>query len=220
MIAADHIKRLSAVNGERKHPPINFDDYLFIDKKSAEFTALSPAQQTAIRNIEEYYSNRWRNLKNWKTQVHFSYKKETLSTRIREDEYRTMRDRNNSKHIRFGVRRFLWDPKFRLAFIERLGQAVQEEMQQVKQWCRDLTDLNDELVKRFPRVISGKVYNLEKELFVFYFTFMSGVSVSFAVKTLLVHFPTFDHQDALEQDEVPQILFSILSDQKETRGMN
>jgi len=97
------------VNSIKKGKPINFGDYLFLPKNSLAFTTLTEAQKQAIKNIEEYWINRVRNYQNWRFQKHWSYKKESISSRLDRYTFETLKGNNNSKSIQNFVRTFLRD---------------------------------------------------------------------------------------------------------------
>jgi len=79
------------VNLTKKGSPINFRDYLFLPKNHPVFTTLTEKQKQAIKNIEEYWINRVRNYRNWKFQKHWSYKKETISSRLDKYTFKSLK---------------------------------------------------------------------------------------------------------------------------------
>lgn len=59
----------------KKAISIKFEEFVFDKQKQKDFPSiLTRKQKEAIKNIEEYWTNRITNYRNWKRQKHFSYK--------------------------------------------------------------------------------------------------------------------------------------------------
>lgn len=203
------------VNSTKKGKSINFRDYLFLPKNHPTLTTLTAKQKQAIKNIEEYWINRVRNYRNWKFQKHWSYKKESISSRLDEYTFESLKGNNNSKSIRNFVRLFLRDKKFRKKFLDILWDQFKKDpsdpRMELLQYL-DYTDNKQLLIEIFPRVVSGKIYVIEKELLSFYFTFISEFSVSYAIRVGLIHFRTLEDQNPIEKEEVIPILNELIKE--------
>ncbi len=203
------------VNSTKKGRPINFRDYLFLPKNSPAFTTLTTAQKQAIKNIEEYWINRMRNYQNWKFQKHWSYKKESISSRLDGFTFESLKGNNNSKSIQNFVRTFLRDKEFRSKFEVILWEQFEKDpsdprMELLK--YLDITDNKQSLIEIFPHVVSGIVYVIEKELISFYFTFMNEFSISYAIRVGLIHFRDLENQDPIKKEEVLAILNELINE--------
>lgn len=203
------------VNSTKKGSPINFRDYLFLPKNSLAFTTLTTAQKKAIKNIEEYWINRIRNYQNWKFQKHWSYKKESISSRLDKYTFQSLKGNNNSKSIQNFVRTFLRDKEFRKKFEVILWQQFKKDpsdpIMELLQYL-DYTDSKQLLIEIFPHVVSGIVYVIEKELISFYFTFINEFSISYAIRAGLIHFRDLENQDPIEKEEVLAILNELINE--------
>ncbi len=203
------------VNLTKKGSPINFRDYLFLPKNHPVFTTLTEKQKQAIKNIEEYWINRVRNYRNWKFQKHWSYKKETISSRLDKYTFKSLKGNNNSKSIGNFVRIFLRDKKFRKKFQGILWDQYEKDpsdpRMELLQYL-DPTDNKQLLIEIFPHVVSGSIYVIEKELLSFYFTFISEFSVSYAIRVGLIHFRNLEDQDPIEKEEVIPILNELINE--------
>jgi hypothetical protein len=208
------------VNSTKKGSPINFRDYLFRPKNSLAFTTLTDAQKQAIKNIEEYWINRVRNFRNWKFQKHWSYKKESISSRLDGYTFKSLKGNNNSKSIQNFVRLFLRDKEFRKKFEVILWDQYEKDpvdpRMELLQYS-DPTDNKQLLIEIFPYVVSGRVYVIEKELISFYFTFINEFSISYAIRVGLIHFRDLKNQDPIEKEEVIAILNDLISEFKKER---
>ncbi len=214
----------TVVNLTKKSGTIRFEDYLFIPKDSLAFTTLTDAQKKAIKNIEEYWNNRVRNYRNWKFQKHWSYRKESISSRLDKYTFESLKGNNNSKSIQNFVRKFLRNKEFRKKFIrilwDRFENDLRDPRMELLQYL-DITDNKQLLIAMFPHVVSGIVSVIEKELFTFYFTFVSEFSVSYAIRVGLFHFRDLEIQKPIEKEEVIPILKEILKSNginRETEG--
>ena len=203
------------VNLTKKGFSINFRDYLFLPKNSPAFTTLTTAQKQAIKNIEEYWINRIRNYRNWKFQKHWSYKKESISSRLDRYTFESLKGNNNSKSIQNFARTFLRDKEFRKRFEVILWQQFKKDpsdpRMELLQYL-DYTDYKQSLIEIFPHVVSGIVYVIEKELISFYFTFINEFSLSYAIRVGLIHFRDLENQDPIEQEEVLAILNELINE--------
>ena len=203
------------VNLTKKGSPINFRDYLFLPKNHPVFTTLTEKQKQAIKNIEEYWINRMRNYRNWKFQKHWSYKKETISSRLDKYTFKSLKGNNNSKSIQNFVRIFLRDKKFRKKFQDILYDQFEKDpsdpRMELLQYL-DPTDNKQLLIEIFPHVVPGSIYVIEKELLSFYFTFISEFSVSYAIRVGLIHFRNLEDQDPIEKEEVIPILNELINE--------
>lgn len=207
---------------KKKHEPINFNEFIFNKEKKKEITTLSKAQQEAIKKIENYYINRFQMMKNWKNQKHFSYKSESISCRVSKQEFNNLRIiKDISKYIKIFTRNFIWDPEFRKNFI---GNLLHEQINK-DGWLNgspfkrtsDLTDYNQLLIEMYPKVIGAKIYNIEKELFAFYFTFIENkFSISYVLRCALLNYETLSQQiqeiEPFGKDEVLDIMLSFLKE--------
>lgn len=204
------------VNLTKKGFSINFRDYLFLPKNSLAFTTLTIAQKQAIKNIEEYWINRIRNYRNWKFRKHWSYKKESISSRLDRYTFESLKGNNNSKSIQNFVRKFLRDKKFRKKFEVILWHQFSKKdpsdpRMELLQYL-DYTDSKQLLIDIFPHVVSGIVYVVEKELISFYFTFINEFSLSYAIRVGLIHFRDLENQDPIEKEEVLAILNELINE--------
>lgn len=203
------------VNLTKKGFSINFRDYLFLPKNSPAFTTLTVAQKQAIKNIEEYWINRIRNYQNWKFQKHWSYKKESISSRLDGHTFESLKGNNNSKSIQNFVRKFLRDKEFRKRFEVILWEQFEKDPSDPRleflQYL-DITDNKQSLIEIFPNVVSGIVYVVEKELISFYFTFINEFSISYAIRVGLIHFRDLENQDPIEKEEVIGILNELINE--------
>ncbi len=172
-------------------------------------------KKKAIKNIEEYWTNRVRNYRNWKSQKHWSYNKESISSRLDRYTFESLKGNNNSKSIQNFVRMFLRDKKFRKKFEVILWDQFKKDppdpRMELLQYL-DITDNKQSLIEIFPHVVAGRVYVIEKELISFYFTFISEFSVSYAIRVGLIHFRNLEDQDPIEKEEVIPILNELINE--------
>ena len=203
----------TVVNSTKKVKSIWFEDYLFIPKNFLSFTTLTERQKKAIKNIEEYWINRVRNYRTWKFQKHWSYRKESISSRLDNHTFKSLKGNNNSKSIRNFVRTFLRNKEFRGKFNDSLYEQFENDpsdpRMELLQYL-DITDNKQLLIEIFPHVVSGIISVIEKELFSFYFTFISEFSVSYAIRVGLIHFRDLENQDPIEKEEVIPILNELI----------
>jgi len=154
-----------------------------------------------------------RNYRNWKFQKHWSYKKESVSSRLDRYTFESLKGNNNSKSIQNFVRIFLRDKKFRKKFLDILYDQFEKDpsdpRMELLQYL-DPTDNKQLLIEIFPHVVSGSVYVIEKELLSFYFTFIREFSVSYAIRVGLIHFRNLEDQDPIEKEEVIPILNELI----------
>jgi hypothetical protein len=181
----------NVVNRPKISKSINFDEFIFNPQKKAEITTLTPAQQTAIKNIEEYLINRYQRSKNWKTQQHFSSAIESISTRVSESEYKRMKQIDTNSYIRNFVRKFATDTEFRKSFVVLLHDQVTIDATSItvsKLNPSDKTEYYQMMKDLYPMVISCKIYNIEKEILFFYFGLvLKQFNISYALRTALLH---------------------------------
>lgn len=203
------------VNPTKKGKSINFGDYLFLSKSSPAFTNLTEEQKQAIKNIEEYWINRVRNYQNWRFQKHWSNKKESISSRLDRYTFESLKGNNNSKSIQNFVRTFLRDKgfqkKFKVLLWDQFEKDPSDTRMELLQYL-DITDNKQLLTEIFPHVVSGRVYVIEKELFSFYYTFISEFSMSYAIRVGLIHFRDLESQNPIEKEEVIPILKEMIRD--------
>jgi hypothetical protein len=192
-------------------PSIDFADYIFDKQKQAESITLTEAQRAAIKQIEEYWINRNRNMRNWKTQRHFVSKPESISTRVDASLYRRFSKQDRSTIIRNFTRKFLRDAGFRREF---MGRLTDKEMlpEGIRGNCSDLTEFLDFLINAFPYTISGWIPNVEKELLTFYFTFCTDWSLNWALRCALVINASVSEQSPITREEVPNLLMILASE--------
>lgn len=204
-----------AVNPTRKGKSINFGDYLFLPKNSIAFTILTESQKQAIKNIEIYWINRVRNYHNWRFQKHWSNKKESISSRLDRYTFESLKGNNNSKSIQNFVRTFLRDKnfqeKFRVILWDQFEKDPSDPRMELLQHL-DISDNKQLLIEIFPHVVSGRVYIIEKELFSFYYTFISEFSMSYAIRVGLIHFKDLESQNPIKKEEVIPILMEMIRD--------
>lgn len=203
------------VNPTKKGKSINFGDYLFIPKSSLAFTTLTEKQKQTIKNIEEYWNNRVRNYQNWRFQKHWNYKKESISSRLDRYTFKSLKGNNNSKSIQNFVRTFLRDKSFQKKFKVILRDQFEKDPSDPRMELLQYLDISDNkqlLTETFPHVVSGRIYVVEKELFSFYYTFISEFSVSYAIRGGLIHFRDLASQNPIEKEEVIPILKEMIRD--------
>ena len=207
-----NLRELKEVNQIKKAISIKFKEFIFNYKKQKEFTSiLTRKQKEAIKKIEEYWTNRITGYNNWKRQKHFSFNKETISTRIGKGLFSSIKNENNNKKIQNCVRFFLQNQSFRHKLINLFYKdIVPGELLRF-----DITDWMDALIDLYPHVVSSKIRNIEKELITYYFTFHSTFSISYALRIMLVHYTEFNLEDQkpIGKDEVPYILSKILKEE-------
>ena len=204
-------KTIKVVKATKKGKSINFMDFIFKSKKSPNFSTLKEKQKIAIKNIEIYWLNRIRNFNNWKTQKHWSLRKETISSRLDFHTWSLLKNNNNSRSIQNFIRRFLRESGFRDKFNEILWEQYKSDPAFEFLQYLDPTDFKDALINLFPHVVSGEITVIEKELFTFYNTFMCQFSISYVLKVALIHFRDLENQDSLRFEEVLDIMDSMIN---------
>ena len=207
----------TVVDKTQKGKSVNLYEFLFIRKDSSKFTTLTMRQKEAVKKIENYWINRTRNYKNWKTQKHWSYKAETISTRIERNLYEYIKNRNNSLILRNFIRQFLTDNNFRKSFLEQIYKTEQEDwglLGEIYPYL-DVTDKKTFLMQEFPLTITSKISVIEKELFTFYFTFLSETSIAYALRTALKFYEnrTINYKPILKED-VPNMILNLINTQE------
>ncbi|MFX1236331.1 MAG: hypothetical protein ACFFAS_20315 [Promethearchaeota archaeon] len=215
MTQNDPIKTEAPANCKVVKPPIwvrsiNFEDYLFRPKKDTDFTTLTKAQQTAIKNIEEYWIRRTKNYYNWKSQKHWNYKRETISARIEKHLYNELKTNNNNKSIQNFIRHFLRDIDFRNLYLNKLHEQFEKDL---RLWFLDYLDYTDKkakIIEIFPKVISGEINTIEKELFTFYSTFLTDFSMSYMIRVALIHFRHESPSEPINKEEVIYIMRTLV----------
>lgn len=196
---------------EKKIKSIDFRDYMFIAKKNTDFTTLTKPQQEAIKAIEKYWINRIHNYKNWKMGNHWSYRKESISTRIEKELFEELKLNVSQRIIQNFVRHFLRDRAFRDSFYRALLDQYHKDAHPPIV-AQDLTDWLDILKNIFPSVVSGEVYKLEKDLFTFYCKFNTDFTVSYTIRVALIHFRNITDQLPIIKNEVYPIMTDLLYD--------
>lgn len=202
---------IKVVKATKKGKSINFMDFIFKSKKSPSFTTLTGRQKIAIKNIELYWLNRIRNYNNWKTQKHWSLRKETISSRLDTHTWSLLKNNNNSKSIQNFIRKFLRESSFRDKFNEILWKQYRNDPGFEFLQYLDPSDFKNALINLFPHVVSGEITVIEKELFTFYNTFMCQFSISYVLRIALIHFRDLENQDTLKFDEVLEIMDSMIN---------
>lgn len=202
---------IKVVKSTKKGKSINFMDFIFKSKNSHSFTTLTEKQKIAIKNIEIYWLNRVRNYNNWKTQKHWSLRKETISSRLDTHTWSLLKNNNNSKSIQNFIRKFLRESVFRDKFNEILWDQYKKDPAFEFLQYLDPTDFKDALINLFPHVVSGEIIVIEKELFTFYNTFMCQFSISYVLRIALIYFRDLKNQDPLKFEEVIEIMNSIIN---------
>jgi len=92
--------------------------------------------------------------------------------------------------------------KFRKKFLTTLYHQFDQDFSQpflTEKWFDDI------------KVASCRTITMEKELLTLYFTFLSNFTVSYAIRTALIHFRDLEHQDPIEKEEVIPILKETLN---------
>jgi len=204
----------TVVDKSSKGKSVNLHEYLFIRKDSPRFTTLTKRQQEAVKKIENYWINRTRNYKNWKTQKHWSYKTETISIRIERNLNERIKNRNNSLLLRNFIRQFLIDDNFRKSFIEQVYKTEQKDWGKLGEIYPylDTTDKKTFLMQEFPFTISSKILVIEKELFTFYFTFLSETSITYALRTALKFYKNLSiNYKPIMKEDVPNLMLNLIN---------
>lgn len=206
---------LKVVNSTKKNYSINLFNFIYLSKKDPRFTILTEPQKQAIKKIRDYWSNRARNTRNWKSQKHWSYRKETISSRIDIQLFDKLKNYNVQKIIQNFVRRFLRDRTFRNYFIDHTLPEQFEKEKIVTIWDGiDTTDCYSNLINVYPKVVSGNVYTIEKELFSFYFTFINiKSSISYAVRVALIHHRNDSDREPIKKEEIIPILLDLIKEE-------
>ena len=213
------IKSLGAspkvVNSTKKTFSINLDNFIYLSEKDPRFTILTDPQKKAIKIIKTYWKNRGKNARNWRSQKHWSYRKETISSRIDAQLFKTLKDFNVQKIIQNFVRMFLKNNTFRRDFVKNTLPEQFEKERPISIWEGiDTTDCYNSLIHMYPKVVSGNVLNMEKELFTFYFTFKSTFSVSYAVRVALIHHRNESNRKPIRREEIIPILLDLIKDRE------
>ena len=127
--------------------------------------------------------------------------------------YNKLKNNNNSLSIRNFIRKFLKNFKFRMLFLEKLREQYEKDPILGELKYLDPTNQKSMLINLFPNVISSKIYNYEKELFTYYFTFIKDTSISYALRIGLMFFRDLPKEEKIMHGEVPyflkELLFSI-----------
>lgn len=203
------------VNSTKKKRSINLGNFIYLSEKDARFTILTDSQKKAIKKIKNYWKNRGKNARNWQSQKHWSHKKETISSRIDTQLFDQLKDFNVQKIIQNFVRMFLKNKTFRRDFVRNTLPEQFERESPIKIWEGiDITDCYDNLTNIYPKVVSGNVLNIEKELFTFYFTFKSAFSVSYAVRVALIHHRNESNRKPIRREEIIPILLDLIKDRE------
>jgi len=205
------MKPIKVVKATKNGKSINFNDFIFKSKRSHDFTTLTDPQKIAIKNIEKYWLNRIRNYDNWKTQKHWSLHRETVSSRLDTHTWNFLKNNNNSKSIQNFIRKFLRDPSFRKEFNTILWNQYENDPAFEFLQYLDPSDFKDALINLFPHVVSGEIMVIEKELFTFYNTFMCQFSISYVLRSALIHFRDLEDQNIIDFEEVLDIMDSMLN---------
>lgn len=213
------IKSLSAslkvVNSTKKTRSINLGNFIYLSEKDPRFTILTDSQKKAIKKIKDYWKNRGKNARRWQSQKHWSHKKETISSRIDTQLFDQLKNYNVQKIIQNFVRMFLKNSTLRRHFIKNTLPEQFENEKPIMIWGGiDATDCYDNLINIYPKVVSGNVLNIEKELFTFYFTFKSAFSVSYAVRVALIHHRNESEREPIKRDEIIPILLDLIKDRE------
>lgn len=186
---------------------------MFNKQKQAESTALTAAQREAIKKVENYWLDRIRNMNHWKVQKHFTWKRESISTRVESTLYQRLKDQDKSRLIRNFARKFLRDPAFRGGFMGRLDSPDMFPTG-IKKNCSDVTEFLSLLTEDFPYTVSGWIPNVEKELLTLYFTFCTRWSLSWALRCSLCDNLESGDQHPILPEEVPYLIQSIIGEVK------
>lgn len=206
---------VKVVNNSIKPRPINLSYFINLKSDDLRFTILSDAQKEAIKNIKKYWQNRVKNYNNWKNQKHFSYKKETISSRIDEKLFNELRDNNTQKLIQNFVRTFLRDIAFRIDFLEKIEEQYKKDVHSPVFGVFDPTEQYNLLIAIFPKVVSGKLYSIEKELLTLFFTFFTEYTISYAIRVALIHFQDLPNQTPIKKCEIIPILYNLITNHDE-----
>lgn len=204
---------IKVVNSSIKTRSVNLSYFINLPKTDLRFTILTEQQRDAIIKIKKYWKTRVKNSKNWKAQKHWGYKQETISARINENLFNRLKNVNINKIIQNFIRKFLRDPDFRELFLEKLHEQFIRDVSDPVDSV-DLTSWFESLLHMFPKVVSGKVYTIEKELFTFYFTFLNSFSVSYAVRCALIHYQNLENQIEIKKDEVISLQENLITGYK------
>ena len=144
----------------------------------------------------------------FKPQQHWSNKKTTVSGRIEKELYEKIKKENVNKIIRNFIRKFLRNYYFRTELLAKLSYQFEQDFSEpilLEKWFEDTN------------VAGGNITIIEKELFIFYFTFLSNFTVSYAIRVGLIHFRDLKNQDPIEKEEVIAILNDLISEFKKER---
>ncbi|MFX0132095.1 MAG: hypothetical protein ACFFDN_00485 [Candidatus Hodarchaeota archaeon] len=200
------------VEKTKKGIQLDFEPLLLLPKSSDDFTLLkqmrgddrlSVLQKQAIKNIEKYWLNRIRNYNNWKSSKHWGYKEETVSSRIEFPLYQSLKKYSINKIVQDFVRLFLRNKEFREEFRKKLSEQYEKDLKtemgrigMIKEEL-DHTAFMQELIRKYPYVVSGSIKTIEKELFVFYCYHFTGFSISYILRCALLHFRDIEYQKPL-----------------------
>lgn len=196
----------------------------FLDLKSNDprLTILTERQRQAIKNIKDYLIRRARNTKNWKTSRHWCSKEESIAARIDQwlyedlQRYKKERKTSTQKIIQNAVRLILRNTEFRRNYVHTLREQFKSEWNTSIE-AKDLTEYFQTLIAVNPNPVGGNVNLFEKELFTFYFSFIGGFTMSYAVRGIIIHHKDLPLQKEIGANEVFPILFELISDKLEAK---
>ena len=205
------------VKQTKKGIPLDLEELLIIPHDSEYFTTfknslwydqLSDLQKKAIENIEDYWQNRVKNFKNWKDSKHFGYRKESVSARISGYLYNSLKSKNKNKLIQNFVRFLLRNKDFQEEFKKKLGEQYEKDLNSLmfeleeQKYQEDTTAFMKKLKELYPYVVSGEIFTLEKELFVFYCYFFTTFSISYILRCGLLFQYEIETQEPIQKFEV------------------
>lgn len=160
-------------------------------------TALKEGRKSKTQKI-----NKTSNFNEFIIQLLWDDKKPTISSRVEKDLYESIKKTNITQLIQNFIRKFLRNFKFRKEFLTTLYHQFDQDFSQpflTEKWLEDT------------KVASCRINTMEKELLTLYFTFLCNFTVSYAIRTALIHFRGLEHQDPIEKEEVIPILKEILN---------
>ncbi len=125
----------------------------------------------------------------------------SISSRIEDSLYELIKETNIGQIIQNFIRKFLRDSTFRKIFLNTLKQQFDNDFSQPY--------LNENWFEE-TKVVSARVFKMEKELLLFYFKFLCSFTLSYAIRTMLIHFRDIEDQSPIKKREVIPILKEIL----------
>lgn len=228
---SDAGSRFKVVDSSKKGIQLCFEEYIRTPKILEDFTTLkklsgiSKDQLMALEKIHEYWLRRIRNEDNWQTSKHWSERKESISSRIDHVLFQKLKTNPNNLNtiIKNFIRTFLRDPVFRKKVMKTHREQSKQDLDSIRQFKVgqgkeiDTTQFYKELQAQFGKVVSGVIRTQEKELFIYYCHYHTWSSISYLVRTGLLHHADLPDQARIQRWEVHEIMRSFIEEREEEK---